>query len=365
MPPDYKFIILMILENFFKNKKIFLTGHTGFKGSWLSLWMASAGASVCGYSLSPKNQSLFNILNLEKKIQKSIFADIRNAELLEKEIKIFAPDIIIHMAAQPLVRASYADPRYNYETNFIGTLNVFEAALKSSTVKAVVNITTDKCYENKEINYRYKEDDKLGGYDPYSASKACSEILTSSYRNSFFDKAGIALASARAGNVIGGGDFSVDRIIPDIFRAISENNAVQIRYPNAIRPWQHVLEPIYGYLILAQKLYENGNKFSQAYNFGPQEDNEINVQTLTEKFIASIGLGDYQISADANLHEAGILKLDNNRAQSELGWKPTLSCEDTISWTANWYKEFLSNQSKIADFTFSQINSFKNLINHE
>lgn len=350
------------MEDFFKNKKIFLTGHSGFKGSWMSIWLTSVGAKVYGYSLAPEKESLFNILSIDKLCEKSIFADIRNHELLEKEVKNFQPDIIIHMAAQPLVRASYADPRYNYETNVIGTLNVFEAALKSASVKAIVNITTDKCYENTERDYRYNEDDKLGGYDPYSASKACAEILTSSYRNSFFNKAGIASASVRAGNVIGGGDFSVDRIIPDIFRSIRDKKAVELRSPNAIRPWQHVLEPVYGYLLLAKKLYENGEKYAKAYNFGPNQDAEVNVENLVKKFISNIEVGEYKITPNNNLHEAGILKLDNSRALKELGWKPKLSFDETIKWTANWYKEYLNDKANIKNFTLDQINSYKNLV---
>jgi CDP-glucose 4,6-dehydratase len=346
------------LENFYRGKKVFLTGHTGFKGAWLSLWLSKMGAKVCGYALKPEKESLFNIAKVKDDLEKSIFADIRDAKKIAAEIKKFQPEIIIHMAAQPLVRSSYADPRETYETNVIGSLNVFEGALKAGSVKAVLNITTDKCYENKEINYAYKEEDPLGGYDPYSASKACAEILTSSYRRSFFTKAGIGLASARAGNVIGGGDFSLDRIIPDIFRAIRDNKKVELRSPNAIRPWQHVLEPLYGYLLLVKNLFEKGGNFAKAYNFGPDSNAEINVQHLTRDFIETIGYGSYEIKAGAELHEAGILKLDNNLAKKELGWNPQLSFKETISETARWYKNYLDKKSDVKKFTLDQIQQF-------
>ena len=240
----------------------------------------------------------------------------------------------------------------------IGTLNVFEAARKTTAVKAIVNVTTDKCYANQEIDYAYKEDDKMGGHDPYSSSKACSEILTESYRQSFFSKAGIHLASARAGNVIGGGDFSVDRIIPDIFRAICDKKPVEIRSPNAIRPWQHVLEPLNGYLLLAKNLYENGEKFAKAYNFGPEKSAEVNVKELTDCFIKQIGFGHFVINENRNLHEAGILKLNNSLAKAELGWKPKLSFLESISFTASWYKNYFENRQTIEDYTLLQIKDF-------
>ena len=351
----------MSFNQFFQNKKVFITGHTGFKGSWLSLWLSLLGAKVCGYALKPESESLYNIIDLEKNLAKSTFADIRIHELLEKEIVDFKPDIIIHMAAQPLVRASYFDPRFTYETNIIGTLNVLEAARKVESVKAVVNVTTDKCYENREINYAYKEDDKLGGHDPYSSSKACAEILTASYRKSFFAKSGAAIATARAGNVIGGGDFSVDRIIPDIFRAIRENKKVEIRSPNSIRPWQHVLEPLYGYLLLAKNLYENGDKFAKAYNFGPESESEVNVENLTNQFITDIGFGAYEVKRDNALHEAGILKLNNGLAKSELDWKPKLKFADAIKFTAEWYVVYHKSRADIVNFTSNQIVKFNTL----
>lgn len=362
---------MLDLQNFYKNKKVFLTGHTGFKGSWLALWLSKMGAEVVGFSLKPEEESLFNLAAVEEEIEKSIIGDIRNSEDISKAIANCQPEIVIHMAAQALVRDSYSDPRKTYETNVLGTLNVFEAARKVSGIKAILNITTDKCYENKEINYAYKEEDPLGGYDPYSSSKACAEILTSSYRRSFFEKAGINLASVRAGNVIGGGDFSVDRIIPDIFRSIRSNKNVILRSPQAIRPWQHVLEPLYGYLLLTKNLYEKGNGFAKAYNFGPNNDNEVNVENLTKSFIEKIGSGNYGLELLCNevqhedgkltkkLHEAGILKLDNSLAKRELSWNPKLSFDDTIKFTADWYKHYLAKRTDIKNFTIKQIEDFQ------
>lgn len=351
------------LESFFRNKKIFLTGHTGFKGSWLSLWLTMMGAKVCGYSLEPEPESLYNIIKIKNGLEKSTFSDIRNIDALELAVKKFQPEIIIHMAAQPLVRASYFSPRETYETNVIGTLNVFEAARKSSSVKTILNITTDKCYENKETINPYQENDPLGGYDPYSSSKACAEILTSSYRNSFLRKENINTASARAGNVIGGGDFSSDRIIPDIFRSIRKNNQVIIRSPFSIRPWQHVLEPLYGYLLLTKKLFEDGNKFAKAYNFGPNIDEEINVQKLTEYFIKEFGQGSYKIEENQNLHEAKTLKLDNSLAKKELKWQPSLKFEDSIRLTSEWYKNYSNDSAdSISLLTRKQIESYQKLV---
>ena len=349
----------MSLQNFYSGKKVFLTGHTGFKGAWLSLWLAGMGAKVAGFSLQADDESLFNIAKIDEDIDKSIIGDIRDAEKIEKSIKEFQPEIIIHMAAQPLVRDSYLDPLTTYQTNVIGTLNVFEAARKAGSVKAILSVTTDKCYENREIDYPYKEEDPMGGYDPYSSSKACAEILTASYRRSFLEKEGIHIASARAGNVIGGGDFSVDRIIPDILRSIRSEKKVELRSPNAIRPWQHVMEPLSGYLLLTKNLYENGSDFAKAFNFGPNNEEEVNVEKLTESLIKDLGKGSYEAVSNANLHEAGILKLDNNRAKKELNWHPKLSFDQTIKWVADWYKNYLCENVDMREFTLKQINSFK------
>ncbi len=348
------------LINFYSGKKIFLTGHTGFKGSWMALWLSQMGAEVVGFALRADEESLFNLTKVEEATVKSIIGDIRNEKEIAAAVKDFQPEIIIHMAAQPLVRQSYFDPLETYQTNVIGSLNVFEAARKSGSVKAILNVTTDKCYENKEIDYPYKEEDPMGGYDPYSSSKACAEILTSSYRRSFLEKEGIFIASARAGNVIGGGDFSTDRIIPDIFRSVRLNKEVEIRSPNAIRPWQHVLEPLYGYLLLTKNLFEKGKNFSTAYNFGPDCSAEVNVENLTKLLIQNLETGSYKVNENAhNLHEAGILKLDNNKAKSELNWQPKLSFEETIKWTADWYKNYLTKNLDVRKFTLNQIENFQ------
>lgn len=348
------------LQKFYAGKKIFLTGHTGFKGSWMSLWLTMMGARVAGFSLKADNESLFNSAEIEVLLEKSIIGDIRNAEDISLAVNNFQPEIIIHMAAQPLVRQSYFDPLETYQTNVIGSLNVFEAVRKAGSVKAILNITTDKCYENKEIDYPYKEDDAMGGYDPYSSSKACAEILTASYRRSFFEKEGIHIASARAGNVIGGGDFSVDRIIPDIFRSIRLDREVEIRSPNAIRPWQHVLEPLRGYLTLTKNLFEKGKDFAKAYNFGPDCDAEVNVENLTKSLIKNLGRGSYKV-VNSNLHEAGILKLDNGRSKAELNVYPILNFDETIEITAKWYLNYLNKEESIVDFTKNQIEEFCNL----
>ena len=266
-----------MFNNVYKDKKVLLTGHTGFKGSWLSLWLTKLGAKVCGYSLEPNTTpSMFDSLNIEDNIYQSHFGDILDIEKLRKIIIDFQPDIIFHLAAQPLVRLSYSEPLLTYKTNVIGTLNILEVAKNCDSVKAFVNVTTDKCYENKEINKGYKEDAPMGGYDMYSSSKGCVEIMSSSFRRSFLqDENSMAMATARAGNVIGGGDWAKDRLIPDCIRSINQNIDIEIRNPIAVRPWQHVLEPLSGYLLLGQKLLEEGHKYAEGFNFGPNEENAI------------------------------------------------------------------------------------------
>lgn len=345
------------LENFYKNKKILVTGHTGFKGSWLCLWLRKMGADVFGYALQPESTSLFNLANIKNNTH-SVFGDIRDYNQFFDAIKTFKPEIIFHLAAQPLVLESYHQPIETYQTNVMGTINLFEIARKIAGIKAIVNITTDKCYENKNLDIAFKEDDKLGGYDPYSSSKACSEIVTSCWRDSFLANEGIALASARAGNVIGGGDFCKYRIIPDIIRAIEKNEKVILRSPNSTRPWQHVLEPLLGYMILAMKLLESNKNFSSAYNFGPDVQNIVNVEAVAKNFIKQIGSGNYGIESNEKLYEAKTLKLDNNKAKSELGWKPILDFTTTIDFTAQWYKNYLNKSCDIKDFTNLQIENY-------
>ena len=354
----------MKLQDFYKNKKVFITGHTGFKGSWLALFLKELGADVTGYSLAPIDQknSLFAITNLQDNI-KSVIADIRNHDKLKEEIQLSSPDMVFHLAAQPLVRDSYKDPIDTYSSNVMGTINLLDAVLNSkNNVKSVINITTDKCYENQEREAPYKEDDKLGGHDPYSASKACSEIITASYRKSFFADKAIGLASARAGNVIGGGDFSKDRIIPDLIRSIQKQETTTIRNPNAIRPWQHVFDALYGYLLLGQKLFDNPKKYSTAYNFSPIDNKVVNVENLVQDILKTLQIGKYQIDKSfANLHEAQILKLDSSKASKELNWIPKFNVDKSIEETALWYKSYLELE-KIDDFSYKHLKYYLNLI---
>jgi CDP-glucose 4,6-dehydratase len=337
------------LKGFYKNKKVFITGHTGFKGSWLSLFLEYLGADVSGYALLPegKRSNLYDLVGIDKIVRSNI-ADIRDIKLLREALNSAQPEIIFHLAAQPLVRDSYSDPVYNYETNVIGTVNLLEVAKTLKSVKAVVNITTDKCYENNEWYWSYRENDRLGGHDPYSASKACSEIVTNSYRQSFYNDLGIGLASARAGNVIGGGDFSKDRIIPDIISAICKNEEVTLRNPNAVRPWQHVLDVLNGYLLLGMKLYLEPKKYSESFNFSPLENQEVNVEAVVQQFISVMKQGSYRVDKSAaNLHEAQMLKLDSSKAAKKLNWIPRYKAEKSIANTALWYKEFLDESDVI------------------
>ena len=352
-----------MFNNIYGNKKVFITGHTGFKGSWLSLWLKQLGADVCGYSLEPNtNPSLFEVLNLENKIDKSVIGNILDESKLNKAINDFKPDIIFHLAAQPLVRLSYSEPKLTYETNIIGTLNMLTAALKCDSVKAFVNVTTDKCYENKETKTGYKESDPMGGYDIYSSSKACVEILSSSFRRSFLDNKGkYALATARAGNVIGGGDWALDRLIPDCIKSINSNQNIELRYPNAIRPWQHVLEPLSGYLLLGQKLLQEGEKYAQGFNFGPYEDSILTVNEVTKKICDFYGRGKIFIGENNKLHEATLLMLNIDKAKTVLEWTPTLNIDSAIKNTVAWYKNFYEKTTDMYQYTITQIKEYESL----
>ena len=351
-----------MFNNIYKNKKVFLTGHTGFKGSWLALWLMRLGAEVCGYSLSPNTKpSMFQKLDIGNKISKSIIGDILDSEKLEKAISDFQPEIMFHLAAQPLVRLSYSEPLLTYQTNVIGTLNVLEAARKCSSVKAFVNVTTDKCYENKEIQRGYREDDPMGGYDMYSSSKGCVEIMSSSYRRSFL-KDGYAMATARAGNVIGGGDWALDRLIPDCIRGINDGIDIEIRNPVAVRPWQHVLEPLSGYLLLGQKLLEDGQKYADGFNFGPNEESVLTVAEVAKKVTEFYGKGKVIVGEKSPLHEAGLLMLNIEKAEKILGWTPTYNADDAIKNTVDWYKKFYSNQENMLNFTIKQIEEYEGSI---
>ncbi len=358
------------LKNFWENKTVFLTGHTGFKGTWLSLWLTHKGAKVVGYALNPPTApSLFELAQVKDIMHKSHIGDINDREKLEAAVLQSNPDIVIHMAAQPLVRTSYRDPVYTYQTNVMGTVYLMEAVRKCTSVKAVVNVTTDKCYDNKEWVWGYRENEALGGYDPYSSSKACSELVTSSYRNSFFnteryEEHGVALASARAGNVIGGGDWAEDRLIPDIVRALTNNEVIKIRNPHAIRPWQHVLEPLNGYMLLCQYLYEFGPKYAQAWNFGPFDHDAKPVQWIVEKLLEKWSgptLGYEVDSTGDHPHEAHYLKLDISKARQLLQWNPRWSLDQALDKIVTWTEaSFSQSNNKIQEMTFKQIVEYEN-----
>lgn len=329
----------------YKGEKVLVTGHTGFKGSWLSLWLIKLDAKVVGYSLDPPTKpNHFELLNLD---MVSIIGDIRDRDKLNATFKEYKPEIVFHLAAQPLVRYSYINLVETFETNVMGTINVFEACKNIETVRAIVNITSDKCYENKEWVWGYRENDPMGGYDPYSASKGCAELVTSSYRRSFFNpedygkKHKVLLASARSGNVMGGGDWGEDRLMPDIVRAISKNENLYIRNPKATRPWQHVLEPLSGYLLLGQKLLEGEIEFADAWNFGPGEESHIDVETVVKSIKKRWSMFEYEISTNPDTpHEAKLLKLDCSKASTLLQWKPIWSFEKALDITVEWYREY-------------------------
>ncbi|MEP7318904.1 MAG: CDP-glucose 4,6-dehydratase [Panacibacter sp.] len=349
------------LQSYYKGKKVFVTGHTGFKGSWLISLLHLLGAEVKGYALEPEYENcLFNLLQ-PLKIVESIIADIRDKEKLSNEILSFQPAFIFHLAAQPLVRRSYEIPAETFEVNAIGTANLLEALRNLNKKCTVIIVTTDKVYENKEQDILYKEDDNLGGYDPYSASKACTEIVVSSFRNSFFNPSKIdehhkAVVSVRAGNVIGGGDWSRDRIVPDIVKSLQQNQPIEVRNPAAVRPWQHVLEPLGGYLLAGALLHVNPKQISKAYNFGPYPDDHLTVKDLVELAIQIWGSGEWNdVSDHTQPHEASLLKLDISKAIRELNWKPKMTASQAIEWTINWYKQPISNQT---EFTFQQINQY-------
>ena len=318
--------------SFWEGKRVFLTGHTGFKGSWLSLWLQSMGAIVKGYALEPPTKpSLFLEANVADDMESEI-GDIRNLEVLKHSMLSFNPDILIHMAAQPLVRLSYNEPVDTYTTNVMGTVNVLEAARSCKKLKAVVSVTTDKCYENKEWSWGYRENEPMGGYDPYSSSKGCAELVTSAYRRSFFNtKESASIATARAGNVIGGGDWAEDRLIPDILNAFEKSHPVIIRNPLSTRPWQHVLEPLSGYLVLAENLYLYGDEFAEPWNFGPKDEGCKPVEWILNKMVDNWGEGArWELDENNNPHEAGFLKLDCSKAANKLKWEPRWDLEETL-----------------------------------
>jgi CDP-glucose 4,6-dehydratase len=328
--------------NVFNGKNIFITGHTGFKGSWLALWLLELGANVTGYALDPvTKEDNFVVSGLSQKIT-DIRGDIRDFQKLSGAIKTAEPDIIFHLAAQPLVRLSYAQPRETYETNVMGTVNVLEAARRTPSVKCILNITSDKCYENREWVWGYRENDPMGGHDPYSSSKGCSELVTTAYIRSFFQEDGApSLASVRAGNVIGGGDWAQDRLIPDCIRSLIQCKTIDIRNPHAIRPWQHVLEPLSGYLLLARKMLEKPHRYDGAWNFGPGPEAMFTVGEVADMVIQHWGKGQWRnLLPKEQLHEANLLALDTSKARMELGWKPRWETEEAVKKTIEWYRKW-------------------------
>lgn len=337
-----------LFKGIYKNRTVLLTGHTGFKGSWLSYWLRKMGANVIGYSKQPSTQpNHFNILNID---MVSVIGDICDQGKLEETFQKYQPEIVFHLAAQSLVRVSYEEPINTFETNVIGTLKVFEACKKTPSVRAVVNITSDKAYENREWVWGYRESDPMGGFDPYSASKGCAELLTSSYRNSYFNpnhfgaSHHVLLASCRAGNVIGGGDWAQDRLLVDAMVLASQKRKVKIRHPRAIRPWQHVLEPLSGYLLLAQKLFQGEKEFADGWNFGPREEMILTVQEVLVSLQTHWQQIDFEVASESNqLHEAGILKLDCSKAHIKLGWQNIWEIHHAIERTVSWYRQFYEN----------------------
>ena len=348
---------------FWKDKKVFLTGHTGFKGSWLSLWLSSMGAKVSGYALAPNTTpSLFNVLDIDSLVETSHIADIRDLPTLQKAMTQAKPDVVIHMAAQPLVRYSYANPVETYATNVMGTVHVLESTRRIESARATVVVTTDKCYENREREAGYREDEAMGGFDPYSSSKGCAELVTSAYRQSYFTNStqGNQIASARAGNVIGGGDWSEDRLIPDAIRAFEASQPLMIRNPLATRPWQHVLEPLSGYLILAQALYGRGSVFASAWNFGPNDDDNRSVQEVAELMISQWDkTARWEKEGSEQPHEAHLLKLDCSKARSQLGWIPKWNLEFATQKIVQWQKAYQAKEN-MQVVSLAQINQSMN-----
>lgn len=354
---------MVIDASFWAGKTLFLTGHTGFKGGWLSLWLQAMGAKVVGYSLPPPTHpSLFEVARVAEGMT-SVEGDVRDLARLTAAMAEYRPEIVIHMAAQPLVRYSYQNPVETYSTNVMGTVNVLEAARQTNTVKVVINVTSDKCYDNREWVWGYRENDPMGGYDPYSSSKGCAELVTSAYRNAYFnpkefDRHGVALATVRAGNVIGGGDWAEDRLIPDIMRAITHGKAVHIRNPRAIRPWQHVLEPLSGYLLLVQRLWENGSAHGEGWNFGPNDEDAKPVSWIVERLTGMWSKNAaWVLDGGDHPHEANYLKLDSSKARARLGWIPRWSMAETLGYIIDWYKAWEAEEDMRA-ISLNQIHQY-------
>lgn len=352
----------MSFDSFYKGKTVLITGHTGFKGSWLAAWLKTLGCRVIGFSLPTERgtANLFESASVGKGMI-SIFGDIRVLPSLVAVLDEHKPDMVFHLAAQSLVRRSYGEPVETFSTNIMGTVNVLETLRQTPSVRAAVFITSDKCYENREWFHAYRECDPMGGYDPYSSSKGCAELVISAYRNSFFRERGMPhVASARAGNVIGGGDWADDRLIPDIVKAVSAGEPVIIRNPEAIRPWQHVLEPLRGYLMLGEQLWKGGDILAEAWNFGPGDGDTTSVRELVERVLQYWGKGELKIQCDSDaVHEAGYLKLDCGKARARLGWRPLLSLNEALEMTVAWYKAYFNNRGSAAIIMDEQIQRYR------
>lgn len=351
----------MIDPQFWAGKRVLVTGNTGFKGGWLSLWLARLGARVRGFSLDPPTSpSLFEAAKIGE-LAPTTRGDIRDYESVLTCFERQQPEIVFHMAAQPIVRRSYLNPIETYATNVMGTAHVLEAARQTVSVRVIVNVTSDKCYENREHHKGYRESDAMGGHDPYSSSKGCAELVSSAYRRSYFEAPGsehpIALATVRAGNVIGGGDWAEDRLVPDCIRALMTGETIIVRNPDAVRPWQHVLEPLAGYLLLAQKLWEGGREYSGAYNFGPQDQDIQPVSYIVQNLVQQWQGGSWEVKSDGRFHEANLLKLDSTLARTQLGWSPQLHLDDAISLTAEWFRDHQAGKP-MRDVTVSQIQRY-------
>ncbi len=351
---------LGIESSFWKHKKVFVTGHTGFKGGWLALWLSVLGAKVYGYALSPATEDTFlKRTKVDARLEANTIADIRDHEALLKAVRFANPDIVFHLAAQPLVRHSYLDPLETYSVNIMGTVNLFEAIRETTGVRAVVNVTTDKCYENREWVWPYREYDALGGHDPYASSKACSELISSAYRRSFFDMAGVSLATARAGNVVGGGDWSQDRLLPDVYRALKSGRTFAVRSPNAIRPWQHVIEPLAGYLTLAERLYVSGLPFATAWNFGPDVTESKSVQWILNYIARKVPNFKWSHDDAPSVHEANILNIDSAMAKAKLGWSPRWTTAVALEHTWSWYESW-QGKGDVERLSLFQIQEYLN-----
>ncbi len=344
---------------FWHARRVFLTGHTGFKGGWLGLWLADMGAEVHGYALTaPTEPNFFTVAGVQARLASHTLADIRDFDALARAMQAARPDIVLHLAAQPLVRHSYVEPVETYAVNVMGTVNLLEAVRQTPSVKAVLNITTDKCYENREWVWPYRENEAMGGADPYSSSKACSELVTAAWRASFLDAAGIRVASARAGNVIGGGDWAADRLIPDFLRALDAGRTLRIRSPRATRPWQHVLEPLAGYLLLAERLHEQGRDFAEAWNFGPEDGDARAVGWIVEHLCQRVPGAAWECDSAPQPHEANMLKLDSSKAKTRLGWQPRWNLETALDKTLEWHQAWHAGED-MAAMSLAQIRAYE------